>query len=73
MTKPFEGRIELDVRDSVPDRVLVTSDFGRGPFGKVHLAGFGYQQQFDLELIEDNLNYQDSWANRLYVEAQLSW
>ena len=59
------------VRDSVPDRVLVSSDFGRGPFGKVHLAGFGYQQQFDLELVEDNLNYKDSWANRLYVEANL--
>ena len=60
------------VHDSVPDRVLVSSDFSRGAFGKVHLAGFGYQQQFDLNLIEDGLNYRNSWANRFYAQARLS-
>ncbi|MCY3738814.1 MAG: hypothetical protein OXG13_20610 [Gemmatimonadaceae bacterium] len=60
------------VRDSVPDRVLVSSDFSRGPFGKVHLAGFGYQQQWDLNLIEDELRYRNSWANRFFVQADLS-
>jgi hypothetical protein len=75
--RPSLGQLHVQntvkrVQDSVPDRVLVSSDFTRGPFGKVHLAGFGYQQQFDLNLIEDNLNYRNSWVNRFYVQADLS-
>lgn len=78
-TARWRGRGQLTIEntlkrvwDSVPDRVLVSSDFTRGPFGKVHLAGFGYQQQFDLNLIEDQLNYRNSWANRFYAEANLN-
>ena len=75
--QPGLGRLMVEntlkrVWDTVPDRVLISSDFGRSPFGKTHLAGFGYQQQFDLILIEDNLNYKNSWANRFYLETLLS-
>ena len=38
----------------------------------MHLAGFGYQQQWDLNLIEDELRYRNSWANRFFVQADLS-
>lgn len=59
------------VWDTVPDRVLTSSEFTRSPFGKFHAAGFGYQQQYDLILVNDDLSYKNSWANRFYLEGRL--
>lgn len=75
--RPGVGKLFLEntlerVWDSVPDRVLVSSDFTRGLFGKFHAAGFGYQQQYDLNLVKDNLRYRNSWSNRFYLEGNLT-